>query len=120
VRDINLHTGSGCSICIGPNRRIPKCFLNAKVTVSKALNTAKLKYEMRELAADADVVPGRAMNSLLSTSKLADANYVTVFMKDEVKIFDAATAPFQLEGKVVMQGWRYPKTKLWRVPLQEE
>jgi hypothetical protein len=115
-----LHTGSGCGICIGPNRRIPKRFLNANGTVSKASNTAKLKYEMRELATDADVVPGRAMNSLLSTSKLADANYVTVFTKDEVKIFDAATVPFQLEGKVVMQGWRYPKTKLWRVPLQEE
>jgi hypothetical protein len=48
---------------------------------------------MREPATDADVVPGLAMNSLLSTSKLADANYVTVFTNDEVKIFDAAAAP---------------------------
>ena len=98
----------------------PKRFLNANGTISKASNKAKLEYGMREPATEAEVVPGLAMNSLLSTSKLADANYVTVFTKDEVKIFDAAAAPFQLEGKVVMQGWRCPQTKLWRVPLQEK
>jgi hypothetical protein len=45
------------------------------------------------------------------------ASYVTVFTKDEVKVFDAETAPFQMDGCLVMQGWRCPKTKLWRVPL---
>jgi hypothetical protein len=58
------------------------------------------------------------MNSLLSTSKLADASYVTVFTKDEVQVFDTETTPFKIEGKMVMQGWRCPKTKLWRVPLK--
>jgi hypothetical protein len=73
---------------------------------------------MRQPAIDADVVPGLAVNSLLSTSKLADAGYITVFTNNEVKIFDAAAAPFQLQGSVVMQGWRCTKTKLRRVPFQ--
>jgi hypothetical protein len=59
------------------------------------------------------------MNSLLSTSKLADANYITVFDKDEVKIFDAELANFKVTGKAVLKGWRCPETRLWRVPLQD-
>ena len=35
----------------------PKRFLNANGTVSKATNKAQLKYEMRQPAIDADVVP---------------------------------------------------------------
>jgi hypothetical protein len=53
----------------------------------------------------------------MSTSKLADANYVTVFTKEEVQVFDAEAAKFNVEGQVVMKGWRCPITKLWRVPL---
>ena len=39
-------------------------------------------------AVDADMVPDLAKNSLLSTGKLADADYATVFTRDEVKVFD--------------------------------
>ena len=98
----------------------PKHFLNANGTISEATNKAQLEYKMRQPAVDADIVPGLAMNSLLSTSKLADAGYVTVFTNDEVKIFDAAATPFQLQGSIIMKGWRCPRTKLWRVPLQEK
>jgi hypothetical protein len=100
------------------NELSPKTFINANGTASRAGNKARLHYNLREPANDADMVPNLAMNSLLSTSKLADASYVTVFTKDEVKVFDTETAPFKIEGKVVMQGWRCPKTKLWRVPLK--
>jgi hypothetical protein len=99
------------------SERSPKTFINANGTASQAGNKAKLLYDLREPANDVDMVPNLAMNSLLSTSKLADASYVTVFTKDEVKVFDTETAPFKMEGKVVMQGWRCPRTKLWRVPL---
>jgi hypothetical protein len=100
------------------NEQSPKTFLNANGTASRAGNKARLLYDLREPANDADMVPNLAMNSLFSTSKLADASYVTVFTKDEVKVFDTETAPFKIEGKVVMLGWRCPKTKLWRVPLK--
>jgi predicted aspartyl protease len=60
----------------------PKVFLNANGTTSRAGNKAKLLYDLRVPAIEADMVPNLAMNSLLSTSKMADASYVTVFTKD--------------------------------------
>jgi hypothetical protein len=97
-----------------------KIFLNANGTTSKAGKQAVLNNDLRRAARDADIVPGLAMNSLLSTSKLADSNYITVFDKDEVKIFDAELANFKITGTAVLKGWRCPTTKLWRVPLQND
>ena len=96
----------------------PKTFLNANGTESKAGKKARLPYAMRMPAIDADMVPDLAKNSLLSTSKMADADYATVFTKDEVKIFDTEAAKFHAEGKEVMRGWRCQETGLWRLPLQ--
>ena len=42
-----------------------------------------------------------------STSKLADANYITLFTPDKVKIFDEITANKLILGKVVLQGWMW-------------
>jgi hypothetical protein len=67
----------------------PKRFQNANGTISEAGKKARLPFDMRHPATDADTVPDVTNNSLLSTSKTADANYVTVFTKDDVKIFDA-------------------------------
>jgi hypothetical protein len=72
--------------------------LNANGTTSKAGKQAVLKNDLRTSACNADIVPGLAMNSLLSTSKLANANYITVFDKDEVRIFDAELANFKVTG----------------------
>jgi hypothetical protein len=101
------------------NEDSPKRFQNANGTISEAGKKARLPFEMRHPATDADTVPDVANNSLLSTSKTADANYVTVFTKDDVRIFDAETAPFEVTGKVVLEGWRCPETGLWRIPLKQ-
>lgn len=77
----------------------PKTFLNANGSTSKAGKKAELQYNMRQPAVDANMVPGLAMNSLLSTSKLVYANYTTIFTKDEVQVFDAETAKFHISGK---------------------
>jgi hypothetical protein len=69
-----------------------KRFANANGTISKASKKTKLRYDMREPATDGDIVPDLAQNSLLSTSKCADANYITVFTPEEVKVFDAEAA----------------------------
>ena len=95
-----------------------KQFLNANGSISEAGKKAMLQYDLRQPATDADTVPGLAFNSLLSTSKLADANYVTVFTKDEVRVFDTEVVPFNVKGEVVMKGWRCPETKLWRILLK--
>ena len=97
-----------------------KVFECANGTMSKAGKKAKLDYNMREPATDADTVPNLSTNSLLSTSKLADAGYITIFTKDEVKVFDGENVAIKVDGNAVMKGWRCPRTKLWRVPLKQE
>jgi hypothetical protein len=47
------------------------------------------------------MVPSLSMNSLMNTSKLVDADYVTVFTKEEVQVFDAETAKFLSNHKTV-------------------
>jgi hypothetical protein len=74
-----------------------KVFYNANGTTSKASNRAELKYNLRVPANEAVMVPGLEMNSLLSTSKLADANYITIFTKDKL-------SKVNIEGEVVMKG----------------
>ena len=98
----------------------PKTFLNANGTESKAGKKAVLPFKMRMPAIDADMVPDLAKNSLLSTGKLADAEYATLFTKDEVTVFDTEAAKFQVEGTVVLRGWRCEDTGLWRIPLQDQ
>jgi hypothetical protein len=100
--------------------RSTKVFLNANGTQSPAGYKAELYHGLREPANQADLVPTLSTNSLLSTSKLADANYVTVFTRDEVQVFDAETTKFNIEGQAVMTGWRCPMTKLWRIPLKPD
>jgi hypothetical protein len=63
-----------------------KRFQNANGKISEAGKKAKLPFQMRHPATDADTVPDVANNSLLSTSKTADANYVTAFTKGDVQI----------------------------------
>jgi hypothetical protein len=45
-------------------------------------------------------------------SSVADANYITIFTPDEVKVFDAEVSKLHITGEAVMKGWRCPKTKL--------
>eukprot|EP00804_Cyclotella_cryptica_P007374 CCRYP_002593-RA/>CCRYP_002593-RA protein AED:0.37 eAED:0.37 QI:0/-1/0/1/-1/1/1/0/316 len=73
---------------------------------------------MRHPAKDADTVPGLAMNSLLSAGKLTDANYIAVFTKTDVNIFDPETTRIKADRQAILSGWRCPQTKLWRVPLK--
>ena len=47
---------------------------------------------MRELANMVDIVPGLKHNLLFSINNFAQANYVTVFMPNEVNIFNGKQA----------------------------
>ena len=52
------------------------------------------------------MVPTLCHNSLISTSKLADANYHTVFTPDEVLVYDGEVEPTKIP---VWKGWRDKK-----------
>ena len=55
-----------------------------------------------------DIVPGLQCNSLLSINKFAEANYLTVFTPDEVKIFDGKKEVISSTQQPILQVWRDP------------
>ena len=87
--------------------------------LAEATTINKLHHNIREPARSAHIVP-KVTDSLLSTGKFADANYITVYDKNEVNYYDATTTKIVVSEAAVLTGWRCPKTKLWRVPLIEK
>jgi hypothetical protein len=53
----------------------------------------------------------------LSTSKFPDANYITIFDKDAVNIYDANDTTITITRGVILRGFKYPMTGMWRIPL---
>jgi hypothetical protein len=94
-----------------------KIFIMANGAQAKAGNQARLKRNLRGVAATADKVPELQNNSLVATSKLADENYHTVFTPTAVMVYDGENDPsYQVP---IWKGWRCRETGLWRVPLVE-
>ena len=94
-----------------------KIFTVATGEQAKGGNQAKLRINLRGQATTADMVPTLRHNSLISTSKLADANYHTVFTPNEVLVYDGAVEANKVP---VWKGWRDSETGLWRVPLVDK
>jgi hypothetical protein len=91
-----------------------KVFIVANGGTTKGGNQAILHNGLRGTACQADIVPDLKHNSLISTSKWADAGYYTVFTPTEVHVYDGKPEPTKIP---VMEGWRDPESGLWRVPL---
>ena len=49
-----------------------------------------MEHKLRDPARSCDVVPGITEDSLVSTSKIADAGYITIFDDKEVTIYNAS------------------------------
>jgi hypothetical protein len=94
-----------------------KIFTVATGEQARGGNQAKLLNGLRGVASQADVLPTLRNNSLVSTSKLADENYHTVFTPTEVLVYDGEVTPTKVP---VWKGWRDQQTGLWRVPLRTE
>ena len=48
---------------------------------------------------------------------MADAGYVTVYDGNKVNVYDGRTARIHVSEAAVLQGWRCPRKRLWRIPL---
>ena len=72
---------------VATGRQSDKAFPNGKV--EEASDMDKLQHDVHHPAKDVHIVPGIERDSLLSIPKFADANYVAIFDKDEVNIYDA-------------------------------
>jgi hypothetical protein len=88
---------------------------NGAITLATTVN--KLHHNVRSPARNVNIVPSLVENSLLSTSKFADAGYTTIYDKNEVNFYDAKTTKITVSAEAVLKGWRCPCTNLWRIPL---
>ena len=84
---------------------------------TKASTRAKLHLQLREPARTVDMVPELKHNSLISASKFADANYITILTPTEVLIYDGTELKLEINKDAVLRGWRDNDSGLWRVPL---
>ena len=115
---------SGCTSGVGtsddPSRRTgitsDKEFLLPGGEIMAATEIAEYPFNVRDPAKQLHITPGITTNSLLSTNKFADANYITIFDKEEVNIYDANDTIITVTRGAILRGFKCPD-KLWRIPL---
>ena len=73
-------------------------------------------HELREPATKVDIFPGLT-NTLISTGKLVEGGYFAVYDENEVNIYDGKNAKIIITEEAFLKGYRFPREKLWRIPL---
>ena len=94
-----------------------KVFILPGGQVAAAEAIATYPFAVRPEAAEVHITPDITSNSLLSTGKFADADYVTVFDKEQVNVYDVNDITISVTRGALLRGWRCPTTGLWRIPL---
>ena len=111
---------SDAAHCTATGRPSDRIFHVANGEDAPATEERELQHPLRKPACEIHVVPSLRGASLWSTSKLAAAGYVSVYDGDEVNVYDGRTARIHVSEAAVLQGWRCPRTGLWRIPLTAE
>jgi hypothetical protein len=91
-------------------------------STKQATHTAILPFKsLSEKARRADVLPGLRPNSLVSVSKLANADYTTIFhlQGEGVTVHEKINIQVKLLSKPVLQGW-LDANGLWRLSSYNE
>jgi hypothetical protein len=81
-----------------------------------ATTVNKLYHQLWGPARSVHIVP-QVKDSLFSTGKYVDADYIAIYGKLEVNYYDTKTTKITVSNDAVLTGWWCPKTRLWRVPL---
>jgi len=81
--------------------------------VIQATEIAEYHFDVRAPAKELHITPGVSQHLLLSTGKYADANYITVFDKDTVNIYDANDTIITVTKDTILRGWWDTGIKLW-------
>ncbi len=90
---------------------------NGEIVPAKEI--AEYLFDVRKPAKELHITPGISENSLLSTSKYADAGYITIFEKDRVNVYKAHNKLITVSREAVLRGWRESGENLWRIPIVE-
>ncbi len=76
----------------------------------------ELHLELQPPARDVHIVPSIERFLVLSMSKFVDANYIAIFDKDEVNIYDANNTEVTVTHSAILRGFRCQQG-MWQVPL---
>ena len=71
-----------------------------------ASDVCKLDHPLQDPARMVNMVPGLVDSSLLSTSKLASADYITVYYRKKVNMYDGHNTKIIASKEAVLKGWR--------------
>ena len=105
-----IGTSNDASKCTG--RPSFKKFILPGGNIVPATEIAEYPFNIRDTAKELHITPGIHENSLLSTGKFADANYISIFDKEEVNIYDANDTIITVMRGAILRGYRDPKSTL--------
>jgi hypothetical protein len=87
-------------------RKSNKAFCMPNGKVEEASNIDELHHNVRHPATDVHIMPGIECDSLLSIPKFVDTNYIAIFDKDKVNIYDANKTIITVTLSTILRGWR--------------
>ena len=89
-----------------PNRQeVTKVYKMATGQITPGDEEALMEHKVRDPAQTCDIAPGITEDSLVITSKFADAGYFTIFDGDEINIYDASNTQITVTRGAVLRGW---------------
>jgi hypothetical protein len=105
----NSGTTSGVRTKDNPSHRTGepsnKQFILPSGQLIQATEKAEYPFNVRAPANELHITPGISQLLLLSTGKYADANYITVFDKDTVNVYDANNTVITVTKEAILPGW---------------
>jgi hypothetical protein len=94
-----------------------KQFILPSSNVIPATEMAEYPFDLRAPANELHITPGVSQHSLLSTGKFTIANYITVFDKEMVNVYDANDTIFAISRGAILSGFCNPVLNLYRILL---
>jgi hypothetical protein len=83
-----------------------KAFHMPNGTVEAATDMDELHHDVHHPAKDIHIVPGIERDLLLSMVKFADTNYIVIFNKDKLNIYDANNTKVTVSCSAILCGWQ--------------
>jgi hypothetical protein len=90
---------------VATGRKLDKAFRMPNGQVEEGNDIDKLQHNVCHPAKDMHIVPGIKRDSLLSIPKFVDTNYIAIFDKDNVNIYNANKTSIIITRGAILQGW---------------
>ncbi len=109
--------GTTADPCPRSGRPSEEQFILPSGDIIPATEMAEYLFDVRAPANELRITPGVSQHSLLGTGKFADANYITVFDKEIVNLYDANDTIFTISREAILRGFFNPVLNLYQIPL---